>query len=125
MVKNKRLELFIWCYPIVLTFIGVIIHLVGVLGFQVYLTANYTAHLLMLIIDTLVVIGLSKKMRWGYWLAVALYCQQAIFQPYWAYITFTNFGVPWLQVGAILFIIVSLFMLLKFKKFFVPNIKVV
>lgn len=83
MTKAKLL----YYYPIALTAIGVGIHFFGTLGlFQ--LETPQANHALMFIIDILVVIGLSKRTDWGYWLAVFLYIQQSIMQPYWAYQNF-------------------------------------
>ena len=118
MIKDKRLKLFIWCYPIALTFIGVIIHAVGLFGFQVYLTSDFILHLVMLLTDSLVVIGLYRQKWWGYWLAVMLYCQQSICQPYWAYKNFTEISNSLPHFVSIILILISLFVLLRFKKSF-------
>lgn len=75
--------LFYW-YPILISTIGVGIHLFGVLElFQ--LEVPRSIHGLMLLVDSLVLIGLLQKSRWGYWLALLLYLEQSIMQPYWAY----------------------------------------
>ena len=81
----------LYWYPISLSLIGVLIHLFGTLGlFQVEVTR--AIHALMFTIDTLVVIGLLKKANWGYWLAILLYIEQSIMQPYWGYQSFVRGG---------------------------------
>jgi hypothetical protein len=74
----------LYSYPIALSAIGIGIHFFGTLGlFQ--LGVSVPMHALMLTIDLLVVIGLWKKTACGYWLAILLYIEQSIMQPYWAY----------------------------------------
>ncbi|HAB99602.1 MAG TPA: hypothetical protein DCE71_07265 [Parachlamydiales bacterium] len=72
----------IYFYPILLTTCGILIHAFGLLDIE-YNTAPAWGHLLMLIIDSAIVIGLFLKVSWGYWLAVALFIQQTICQTYW------------------------------------------
>lgn len=38
----------------------------------------------------MVVIGLCKRTVWGYWLAIFLYIEQSIMQPYWGYEAFVE-----------------------------------
>lgn len=77
----------IYWYPIVLTSLGVGIHFFGTLGlFQ--LEVPRSIHALMLVIDFMVVVGLFRRTSWGYWLAIVLYLEQSIMQPYWAYQAF-------------------------------------
>ncbi len=46
--------------------------------------ASQTGHAVMLFVDSGVLIGLSRRWTWGYWLALGLLGQQTLFQTYWA-----------------------------------------
>ena len=74
-------------YPIAVAIIGVIIHLFNTLQlFQ--LEVPQRNHAFMLAIDLLVALGLLKRAAFGYWLAILLFIQQSIMQPYWAYVNY-------------------------------------
>lgn len=89
MLNDISKRSFVFYYPIVLTVIGVFIHLFGV--FKLFqLEVPQRIHAIMLVVDFLVVVGLLKKTAWGYWLAVLLYIQQSIMQPIWAYEAYSN-----------------------------------
>lgn len=72
---------FIYAYPILLTFIGVMIHAFGLIKIE-YCTAPAWIHFIMLSVDSAVVVGLILKSSWGWWLAVALFIEQVILQTY-------------------------------------------
>lgn len=112
---------FLYYYPIILTSIGVGIHLFGTLGlFQVEVPRLW--HVLMLIVDFLVVVGLARKTVWGYRLALLLYIQQSIMQPYWAWQAYLQgLGLFQLLVTSPL-VIVALIILIFRKKLFIKNI---
>lgn len=75
--------------PIIVTGIGILIHSLAVFG--LYISNDHLGlHLLMLIIDSAVVIGLMKRSIFGYWLALGLYFEQGAFQTYWAAEAFYN-----------------------------------
>lgn len=116
MTKAKLL----YCYPVTLTAIGIGIHFFGTLGlFQ--LDVPQANHALMLVIDILVVIGLSKRANWGYWLGVFLYIQQSIMQPYWAYQNFLQ-GMGLFQLLVTSPLVVAALLILVFnKKLFVKS----
>lgn len=79
----------LYWFPIVLSAIGVGIHFFGTLAmFQ--LEVPRVNHAVMLIIDFMVVVGLLRRTPWGYWLAILLYIEQSIMQPYWAYIAYVE-----------------------------------
>ncbi len=69
--------------PLITAIIGVGIHTLGLLDFIPH--PSVLADTCMLLIDLLVAYGLIKKTRWGYYLALILFLQQSIMQPYWAY----------------------------------------
>ncbi len=75
----------LYCYPILLTAIGVGIHFFGTIGLF-HIEGPRIFHAIMLTVDFLVVIGLSKRTIWGYWLANLLYIEQSIMQTYWGFI---------------------------------------
>ena len=62
----------LYFYTIALTFLGVIIHALGICGITVGDTPLWL-HVLMLVVDCAVVVGLILKSKWRYWLAVVLY----------------------------------------------------
>ena len=74
--------------PIFVTFLGIIIHTLGLLNFIP--NPGFVSDISMLIVDTLVFYGLIKQTRFGYFAAVVLYLQQSIMQPYWAYSKYIN-----------------------------------
>lgn len=47
-------------------------------------------HAFMLVIDFFVVLGLLRRSLLGYWLAILLYVEQSIMQPFWAYESFVE-----------------------------------
>lgn len=69
--------------PIVTAILGVIIHVLGLLDFIPH--SSLMTEFVMFSIDSLVVYGLLKNRKWGYFLAICLYLQQSIMQPYWSY----------------------------------------
>lgn len=69
--------------PIIVALIGVFIHFLGIV--QILKIASLNADIMMFIIDTLVVYGLIRRKKWGWYLATILFVQQSIMQPYWAY----------------------------------------
>jgi hypothetical protein len=71
-------------FPIILASLGVVIHLLALFGISVSQTSD-TIHIVMFIVDSCVVIGLTLKKLWGYIGAVLLFLQQSLFQSYWAY----------------------------------------
>lgn len=74
----------LYYYPIVLAGIGTCLHLLGTVGlYQPDLSRGL--HMIMYALAILVVIGLFAKGIWAYWLAVALFVEQAVMQPYWGY----------------------------------------
>ena len=106
--------------PIVITFIGIIIHIVGLLNLISH--PDFPTDLLMLSVDSIVTYGLIKKKFWGYWLAIILYCQQSLMQPYWAYEKYiSNFYIihPIEYFIAPILVIASLIILLFNKRQFV------
>jgi hypothetical protein len=88
--REKALHLL----PIGVALIGVAIHLLGLLGIDPQ-NAPVSAHAVMLVVDSSVVAGLLGRRRWGYWLAVALFVQQTMFQGYWAYRAFVSEAPLW------------------------------
>jgi hypothetical protein len=110
-------RLLFW-YPIALTTIGVGIHLFGTLGlFQLHVLR--VVHVVMLIVDLLVVIGLLKKTKWGYWLAILLYIEQSIGQPYWSYQGFGHDGALFQLLVVCPLVIAALAVLVFNKRLFV------
>lgn len=69
--------------PIAVTAIGICIHVLGVAG--LFVQTSFIHDLIMLGIDCFVLTGLLRRTAWGYYLAVGLYIQQSVMQPYWAY----------------------------------------
>lgn len=69
----------IYFYPILLATCGIAIHALGLFGIA-YLHAPFWGHLVMLLIDSAVVLGLLLKSSWGYWLGVILYLEQVYIQ---------------------------------------------
>jgi hypothetical protein len=66
-------------FPIALTSCGILIHACGLLGIE-YHHNSFLAHLIMLIVDISVVLGLLLKSSWGYWLGILLYIEQVYIQ---------------------------------------------
>lgn len=69
--------------PIIVSIVGLIIHSLGLLNLIPH--PIFIIDLLMFLVDLTVTYGLIKKTFYGYWLAVILYSQQSLMQPYWAY----------------------------------------
>lgn len=112
-------RLLFW-YPIALTAIGVGIHSFGTLGlFQ--LEVYRMVHAVMLLADMLVVSGLLKKTVWGYWLAVLLYIEQSIGQPYWAYHAFLQDGTLFQLLVVCPLVIMALVVLVFNRKLFIKR----
>jgi len=108
--------------PVIVAAIGVIIHALGLLDLIPH--PEFISDLSMFFIDILVVYGLMKKTVWGYWLAVALYLQQSLMQPYWAYQKYvSHFYIvhPIEYFAASLLVISSLLILIFNKKQFVNH----
>lgn len=104
----------LYCYPIILSAIGVGIHFFGAVGlFQV--EQPRVIHAIMLTIDLLVVIGLSKRAHWGYWLAISLYIEQSIMQPYWGYLSLINYDA-WYQLAIVCPLVMTALVVLAFNK---------
>ena len=103
----------LYSYPIILTAIGVGIHFFGAIGlFQI--EGPRILHAIMLTVDILVVIGLSKRTRWGYWLAILLYTEQSIMEPYWGYLSFTQGS--WYQLAVVCPLVIAALAILAFNK---------
>ena len=82
--KNlNMLQFLIVHFPIFIACVGIVIHLLGIT--KVLIIADLHADIIMFLLDSLVVYGLLKRKKWGWWLAVLLFLQQSIMQPYWAY----------------------------------------
>ena len=106
-------KLLYW-YPIALTAIGVGIHFFGTLGlFQ--REVSIATHAILLTIDLLVVIGLLKRTAWGYWLAVLLYIDQSIMQPYLGYQAFIQ-GLGLYQLLVVCPLVMTALVVLAFNK---------
>jgi uncharacterized membrane protein len=114
-------RLFYW-YPIVVSALGIGIHFFGTLRlFQ--REVPQANHIIMLIIDMLVVIGLLKRTTWGYWFAVLLYIQQSTMQPYWAYQAYMqgkDFGLFQVMITSPA-VIAALFVLVFNKRLFIKK----
>lgn len=81
----------LYVFPVCLTAIGIGIHFFGVLGvFQQ--EQSRLVHTVLLVVDSLVVFGLLRKSVFGYCLAILLYIEQCIVQPYFAYQRFLQDG---------------------------------
>ena len=77
---EKGMRWFLIC----LTAYFVVVHLSGIL--QLYqLSVPLWIHIVFFIVDSLVVVGLVKKTKWGYFLAVVLCFHQVIVQTYWSF----------------------------------------
>lgn len=88
MLKIKKARNNFRNFLIFITMMGAIIHILGLLNIIPHPTL--IVDLSMLFIDLLVIYGLIRKVVWSYYLAVALYLQQSIMQPYWSYHKYTN-----------------------------------
>lgn len=110
----------LYLYPIVLTVVGVGIHFFGMLRlFQ--LEVSGLAHTVMFAIDLLVVVGLFRKSTFGYWLAILLYSEQSIMQPYWAYHAYIE-GQGLFQILVTCPLVIgALFILISNKPLFLKN----
>jgi hypothetical protein len=74
--------------PIIVTSVGVILHLLGV--FSILKITSFEIDLIMLGVDILVAYGLIMRKKWGWNIALILFTQQSIMQPYWAYNLYRN-----------------------------------
>ncbi len=102
--------------------IGIVIHTLGLLTLIPH--PRVILDLSMLIIDILVVYGLIKKTTWGYYLAIVLYLQQSIMQPYWGYLGYvSNFFIvhPAEHIIAPMLVMLSLLLLIANKNNFVHS----
>ncbi len=70
--------------PIALAGVGVVAHALGLVGVDPQ-NAPLLGHAVMLVVDSGVVVGLLKRRAWGYRLALCLFLEQSVLQPYWAY----------------------------------------
>ncbi len=109
-------------FPIALTALGVIIHICGI--FDVLSQTTFEMDLLMFCVDSLVLLSLFLRITWGYSLAICLYVQQSIMQPYWAYQKYViqTFSIHPIE-GFITPILVwmSLIVLIKNRNIFIKN----
>jgi|GEM_PF-3263593 len=104
----------LYLYPITLSAIGVVIHFLGILRlFQ--LDVSIPIHVALFAIDLLVVIGLVRKTKWGYWLAVLLYVEQSIMQPILAYKAFMQ-GLGLFQLLVTSPLVIGALIILVFNK---------
>jgi hypothetical protein len=111
MFQNMTKMKWLYVFPVVLTSIGIGIHLLG--GLKLFqLDVPWFAHAIMLLVDALVVIGLLQQSRWGYWLGVLLYIQQSIMQPYWGFQAYLQGGNIYLLVAVSSLCVASLITLL-------------
>lgn len=112
----------LYCYPIILTAIGVGIHFFGTIGlFQI--EGPRILHAIMLIVDLFVVIGLSKRTHWAYWLAILLYIEQSILQTYWGYLSLIHYD-SWYQLSVVCPLVMAALVVLAFnKKLFVRGLR--
>lgn len=79
----------LYYYPIALAGIGTCLHLLGTVGlFQPELPRGL--HMIMYAIAIVVVIGLFAKSFCAYWLAILLFIEQSVMQPYWGYQSFSQ-----------------------------------
>lgn len=118
--QKKFSSVLLYSIPIIVSAIGVGIHLLGVLLlFQ--LEVPRLVHGVMLIIDTLVVLGLLRKIIPGYWLAVLLYIQQAIMQPYWAMLNYLHHKSLFQLLVASPLVITCLIILVFNRKLFIKK----
>jgi uncharacterized membrane protein YfcA len=69
--------------PICVAGVGVVVHLLGLFGVDPQ-DAPLLGHVVMLLVDAGVLVGLWQRRRWGHWLALCLFGQQTVFQAYWA-----------------------------------------
>lgn len=112
-----------WLFPIVLTVVGVGIHAAALLGSSVG-DAPTWLHITMLFVDSLVVVGLLLRTKWGYGLALALYLQQLVFQTYWACEGFqSQWEMRWMQVLTVLLCALAFAMLALRRECFVSEKK--
>ena len=110
--------------PIMVAMIGIVIHSLGLLDLIPH--PLFILDLLMLCIDILVVYGLIKKTTWGYWLAIALYLQQSLMQPYWAYQKYVShfYIVHPIEYFVASILVISSLLILVFNKQYFVNHKV-
>lgn len=109
--------------PVIVAAIGIVIHALSLLDFISH--PSFISDLSMFFIDILVVYGLINKRVWGYWLAVVLYLQQSVMQPYWAYQKYvSHFYIvhPIEYFVASILVISSLFILIFNKKYYLSKL---
>ncbi|USO02075.1 MAG: hypothetical protein H6850_03095 [Alphaproteobacteria bacterium] len=96
-----------------MTTLGIIIHILGILDFINKTTIEMDC--IMLMIDVLIVYGLVQRKNWGYYLALGLYLQQSIMQPYWAYQSdgFILHSIEWFIAPVL---VITCFFILLFRK---------
>lgn len=102
--------------PIIVVLIGVVIHFLGI--FRILIIAPLKVDLAMLIIDLLVAYGLYSRRKLGWNLAIVLFTQQSIMQPYWAVQNYQNsFFVVHPIEGFIpsILVMLSLFILIAYR----------
>ena len=106
--------------PVIIVFIGILIHLLGILDILKITTIK--VDVIMFILDILVLYGLLTHKKLGWILGILLFLQQSIMQPYWAYQAInSNFYIfhplEWLCPS--LLVILCLIILLVNKSYFV------
>lgn len=109
-------------FPIALTALGVIIHTCGI--FDVLPQTTFELDLLMLCIDFIVLLSLLLRITLGYYLAIFLYIQQSIMQPYWAYQKYLmqTFSINPIEVFITpILVFLSLIILIKNRNMFIGN----
>jgi hypothetical protein len=74
---------FYFAFPIGVLLLGALVHVAAVLGFKMDTDPGWTDWLF-LAIDSLLALALFARARWGYWVALLLFCQQVATQGYWA-----------------------------------------
>jgi hypothetical protein len=102
--------------PIIVALMGVVIHFLGI--FKILIIAPLKVDLAILIIDLLVAYGLYSRRKWGWNLAILLFIQQSIMQPYWAIKNYQNsFFVVYPIEGFIasILVVLSLFILIAYR----------
>ena len=109
--------------PIIVVMLGVIIHFLGVT--QILMMASFRADAIMFIIDLLVALGLFWRKKWGWYLAIILFTQQSIMQPYWSYQKYlSHFFIihPLEYMIAPALVVISLVLLVKDKDIYLKSI---
>ena len=116
---NKFRDAVLYWFPTILTFYGVIVHFFGILKYTQVWT-DHNVHIAMFVVDSLVVTGLLRKTKWGYWLAVILYVQQVIMQSYWTInYAYSSVGLGLFQFFVPAICLASLLVLMLRKNLFI------